>query len=54
MDDLTPEEVAAIEATRKQKEAMKECADEINAVLEKHGFVINIVANPQMNLVPKG
>ena len=51
---LTPEELALVEAKREHDAAMKACADEINAVLEKHGFAIHVVANPQITLVAKG
>lgn len=49
---LTKEETEAIEAKRKQDEVIKLCADEVNAVLTKHGMTMQIVGNPQIIIVP--
>lgn len=49
---LTPEEMEAIEAKRKQDEAIKLCAEEVNAVLLKHGMSMQVIGNPQIVIVP--
>lgn len=49
---LTPEEMEAIEAKRKQDEVIKQCVEEVNAVLVKHGMTLQVAGQPQIVIVP--
>ena len=50
---LTPQEKEAIKRDRELKEKTEKCAEEIQAVLDKHGMVMQIQSNPQIIIVPK-
>ena len=50
---LTPQEKEAIKRDRELKEKTEKCAEEIQAVLDKHGMVMQVQSNPQIIIVPK-
>jgi len=50
---LTPQEKEAIKKERELKEKREKCAEEIQAVLDKYGMVIQVQSNPQIIIIPK-
>lgn len=50
--EFTDEEKTVIEIRRVQNENMKKCSEEINAILEKYGFTLQVIQNPKITLIP--